>query len=83
LLQARSGKSKLAVSAIERGVTLDSTSARPHYWKARVYAVQNDKVNALRALTKAVAIEYNLQEILDADFLSVWQDPQFKSTIVR
>jgi len=83
LLQARSGKANLAVSAIERGVALDSTSARLHYWKARVHAVQNDKANALRELTKAVAIEYNLLEILDPDFLSVWQDPQFKSTIVR
>jgi hypothetical protein len=82
LLQARSGKSKLAVSAIERGVALDSTSARLHYWKARVHAVQNDKANALRELTKAVAIEYNFLEILDPDFLSVWQDPQFKSAIV-
>jgi class 3 adenylate cyclase/TolB-like protein/Tfp pilus assembly protein PilF len=83
LLLARSGKSKLAVSAIERGVALDSTSARLHYWKARVHAVQNDKANALRELTKAVAREYNFLEILDPDFLSVWQDPQFKSTIVR
>lgn len=83
LLQARRGKSKIAISAIERGVALDSTSARLHYWKARVHAVQNDKANALRELTKAVAIEYNFLEILDPDFLSVWQDPQFKSTIVR
>ncbi|MBF8293769.1 MAG: hypothetical protein HW389_314, partial [Bacteroidetes bacterium] len=30
-----------------------------------------------------VAIEYNFLEILDPDFLSVWQDPQFKSAIVR
>jgi TolB-like protein/Tfp pilus assembly protein PilF len=83
LLQARSGKAKLAVSVIERGVALDSTSARFHYWKARVHAVQNDKANALRELTKAVAIKYSFLEILDPDFLSVWQDPQFKSTIVR
>ena len=83
LLARRGGESKLAVSAIERGVALDSTSARLHYWKARVHAVQNDKANALRELTKAVAIEYNFLEILDPDFLSVWQDPQFKSTIVR
>ncbi|MDP2886483.1 MAG: hypothetical protein Q8P51_15830, partial [Ignavibacteria bacterium] len=84
LLQARrGGESKLAVSAIEGGVAFDSTSARMHYWKARVHAVQNDKANALMELTKAVAIEYNFLEILDPDFLSVWQDPQFKSTIVR
>ncbi len=38
---------------------------------------------ALKALAKAVALEYNLREILDADFLSVSSDPQFLAAITR
>jgi tetratricopeptide (TPR) repeat protein len=84
LLQARRAKSpKGAVQAIERAVMLDSTSAKLHYYKARIHAIQNDKVNALSELTKAVALQYNFSDILDPDFLSVWQDPGFKAAITR
>jgi tetratricopeptide (TPR) repeat protein len=84
LLEARSAKTpKKAVQLAERAVSFDSTSATMHYWKARVHAIQKNTAEALRELTKAISIQYNFGEIVDPDFLSVWQDPGFKSAIVR
>lgn len=84
LLQARRGKSpEIAVRAMQQVLTYDSSSARVHYWKARVHAIQNDRAKAIHELAKAVAIEYSFPEILDADFLSVWRDPEFASTVAR
>ena len=68
---------------MQRAVTLEPSSARVHYWSARVYAIQRNKAAALGELGKAVAIEYSFPEILDPDFLSVWDDPQFAVTITK
>ncbi|HTY38522.1 MAG TPA: adenylate/guanylate cyclase domain-containing protein [Bacteroidota bacterium] len=84
LLEARLAKNpKKAVQLAEQAVVLDSTSARMHYWKARVHAIQRDIPGAVRELSKAISLQYSFPEILDADFLSIWQDPQFKSVIAR
>jgi tetratricopeptide (TPR) repeat protein len=84
LLQARRAKSpQTAVRLMQRAVTLEPSSARVHYWSARVYAIQRNKAAALGELGKAVAIEYSFPEILDPDFLSVWDDPQFAVTITK
>jgi class 3 adenylate cyclase/TolB-like protein len=84
LLNARRGKSpKIAIQAIDRIMSFDSTSAAIRYWHARVHAIQNDKAGAISELGKAVAIEYSFPSILDPDFLSIWHEPQFGSTIVR
>lgn len=84
LLEARSAKTpKKAVQFAERAVSFDSTSATMHYRKARVHAIQKNLPDALRELTKAISIQYSFPEILDPDFLSVWQDPGFKAAIVR
>jgi class 3 adenylate cyclase/Tfp pilus assembly protein PilF/TolB-like protein len=84
LLEARRAKTpKRAVALAEEAVKADSTSARVHYWKARVYAIQKNTPDALRELTKAISIQYSFPEILDPDFLSVWQDPGFKTAIIR
>jgi class 3 adenylate cyclase/TolB-like protein/Tfp pilus assembly protein PilF len=84
LLEARRAKTpKRAAQLAELAVSSDSTSAKMHYWKARVHAIQKDTPNALRDLTKAISIQYSFPEILDPDFLSVWQDPGFKAAIIR
>lgn len=84
LLQARRGKRpELAVRAMQQVFTLDSTSARVHYWKARVHAIQNDRAKALNELAKAVAVEYNFPQVLDPDFLSVWRDPDFAAILAH
>ncbi|MCX6134782.1 MAG: hypothetical protein NTU47_13295 [Ignavibacteriales bacterium] len=84
LLQARRAKTpKRAVQAIEQAMALDSAASKLHYWKARVHAIQNDKQGAIAELTKAVSLQYIFTEILDPDFLSVWQEPGFKAAIIR
>ena len=84
LLLARSGKSmETATRLMQRSASMAPTTAQVHYWTARMYAVKLNKVEAFKELAKAVAIEYNLREILDADFLSVSNDPQFIATIAR
>ncbi len=84
LLEARRARTpKRAVQLAELAVSLDSTSARMHYWKARVHAIQRNTPDALHELTKAISLQYSFPEILDPDFLSVWQDPGFKTAIVR
>ena len=77
LLEARGGKPKVALQMIEQVVANDSSSSLPHYWKARVLAIQGDKAKALSELAKAVAIRYRFSEIVDLDFLSMWHDQQF------
>ena len=84
LLEARLAKTpKKAIQLADQAKLIDSTSARVHYWKARVHAIQKDSPNALRELSKAISLQYDFPEIFDADFLSVWQDPGFKNAIVR
>ncbi len=84
LLNARRGKRPdIAIRAIQQALVFDSTSARVHYWKGRVHAIQNDHAKALSELAKAVAIEYSFSEILDPDFLSIARDADFTSTITR
>ncbi len=61
--------------------TFDSTSAKVHYWKARVHAIQNDRGKALGELAKAVAVEYSFPQVLDPDFMSVWRDPDFTAIL--
>ena len=63
--------------------SIDSSSARAHYWKARVHAIQNDRAKALSELGKALAIEYNFPQVLDPDFMSIWRDPDFASILAR
>ena len=84
LLMTRSGKSpETAGRLIQRAATLAPSSAMVHYWAARMYAIKKQKAEALKELAKAVAIEYNFRQVLDADFLSVSTDPQFLATIAR
>ncbi|MCX6145137.1 MAG: tetratricopeptide repeat protein [Ignavibacteriales bacterium] len=84
LLQARRGKRpELAVRAMQQVFTFDSTSARVHYWKARVHAIQNDRAKALNELAKALGVEYNFPQVLDPDFMSVWRDPDFATILAR
>ncbi|HCA81102.1 MAG TPA: hypothetical protein DEP53_15335 [Bacteroidetes bacterium] len=84
LLLARSGKSmETATRMMQRSASMTPAPAQGHYWTARMYAVKSNKVEALKELAKAVAIEFNLREILDADFLSMSNDPQFVATIAR
>ena len=84
LLQARRGKHpELAVRAMQQVYTFDSTSARVHYWKARVHAIQNDRAKALNELAKAIGVEYNFPQVLDPDFMSVWRDPEFVTILAR
>jgi tetratricopeptide (TPR) repeat protein len=84
LLQARRGKRpELAVRAMQQIFTFDSTSARVHYWKARVHAIQNDHAKALNELAKALAVEYSFPQVLDPDMMSVWRDQDFGSILAR
>lgn len=84
LLMTRSGKStETAGRLIQRSASLAPSSAMVHYWAARMYAIRKQKAEALRELAKAVSIEYQLPQILDADFLSVSTDPQFLAIIAR
>ena len=84
LLQARRGKRpELAVRAMQQVFTFDTTSARVHYWKARVHAIQNDRAKALNELAKALGIEYNFPQVLDPDLMSVWRDPDFAAILAR
>ena len=84
LLEARRARTpRRAVQLAERAVGFDSTWAMMHYWKARVHAIQKNTPDALRELTKATTLQYSFPEILDPDFLSVWQDPGFKTAITR
>jgi tetratricopeptide (TPR) repeat protein len=83
LLNARRGKTKYALQAIDQIMLFDSTLASTRYWHARVHAIQNDKAGAISELGKAVAIQYSFPNILDPDFLSIWHEPQFSSTINR
>jgi hypothetical protein len=84
LLQARRAKRpELAVRAIQQLFTLDSSSARVHYWKARVHAIQNDHAKGLSELGKALAIEYSFPQVLDPDLLSIWRDPEFSTILAR
>jgi len=82
LLNARRAKNpELARKAIANIDSLAPGSAQAYYWKARVYAIQKDKVKALANLAKAVAIDYRFAEVLDPDFISIWREPAFASTI--
>ena len=84
LLQARRGKRpELAVRAMQQVFTFDSTSARVHYWKARVHAIQNDHAKALNELAKALGVEYSFPQVLDPDLMSVWRDQDFGSILAR
>jgi len=84
LLEARRAKNpKAAVQKVERAVMLDSTSAKLHYYKARVHAIQRDNANAISELAKAVSLQYNFSDILDPDFLSVWAEPGFKAAMTK
>jgi tetratricopeptide (TPR) repeat protein len=84
LLNARRAKNPdLAARAIAHIDSLDPGSAQVLYWKARVFAIQKDKANALANLAKAVALEYKFSEVLDPDLLSLWREPEFASTISR
>jgi class 3 adenylate cyclase/TolB-like protein/Tfp pilus assembly protein PilF len=83
LLEARLAKSpKRAVQLADHAISIDSTSAKVHYWKSRVLAIQRDMPNALRELGKALSIQYSFPDIFDPDFISLWQDPGFKSVLV-
>ena len=84
LLQARRGKRpEIAARAMQQVFTYDSSSARVHYWKARVHAIQNDRAKSLNELSKALAVEYTFPQVLDPDFLSVWRDPEFATILAR
>jgi class 3 adenylate cyclase/Tfp pilus assembly protein PilF/TolB-like protein len=84
LLQARRGKRpELAVRAMQQVFTVDSTSARVHYWKARVHAIQNDHAKSLNEFAKAVGVEYNFAQVLDPDMMSVWRDQDFATILAR
>ncbi len=84
LLLARSGKSmEDATRHMQISASQAPTSAQVHYWAARMHAVKRNSAEALKELKRAVDIEFNLREILDADFLSVSNDPQFVATIAR
>jgi tetratricopeptide (TPR) repeat protein len=84
LLQARRGKRpELAIRDMQQVFIFDSTSAKVHYWKARVHAIQNNRTKALNELAKAVAVEYNFPQVLDPDFMSVWRDPDFTAILAR
>jgi len=84
LLLARSGKSMgTATQHMQLSVSTAPSSAQVYYWLARMHAVKLNKAESFKALKKAVDIEYNLREILDADFLSLSNDPLFLATIAR
>jgi class 3 adenylate cyclase/Tfp pilus assembly protein PilF/TolB-like protein len=84
LLQARRGKRpELAIRAMQQVFTIDSTSARVHYWKSRVHAIQNDHAKALNELAKAVGVDYSFPQVLDPDLMSVRRDPDFGAILAR
>jgi class 3 adenylate cyclase/TolB-like protein/Tfp pilus assembly protein PilF len=84
LLQARRGKRPdLAIRAMQQVFTIDSTSARVHYWKSRVHAIQNDHAKALNEFAKALAAEYSFPQVLDPDMMSVWRDADFGAILAR
>ncbi|MBI3586977.1 MAG: hypothetical protein HY088_07605, partial [Ignavibacteriales bacterium] len=83
LMHSRSGNFELAQKEMASAVALNPKSAQLLYWQARVFAIQNKKANALEALAKAVAMEYNFSEILNPDFNSIAKDPDFAATIAR
>ena len=84
LLQARRGRNpELATRAIQEAENLSSKPAEFFYLQARFYAIQRDSKKAIDALSRAVSTEFKFSEILDPDFLSIRDDPEFSSTISR
>jgi len=84
LLQARRGRNpELATRAIQEAENISSKPAEFFYLQARVYAIQKDSRKAIATLAKAISTEYSFSQILDPDFLSIRDDPEFAKTIAR
>ncbi len=83
LLQSRRGNFEAAQKQMDRAQALMPNDARLQYWKARMYAIQQNKRAALESLAKAIAADYRMSEVLDVDFLSLATEPEFTTTIAK
>ena len=83
LLQARTGKFADAEASLDAAMRNDDLSATSWYRIANAYTLIQKKVDALKALKVAVERRYDLAEVLNPDFGSMMDDPDFRVLLVR
>jgi class 3 adenylate cyclase/tetratricopeptide (TPR) repeat protein len=83
LLLSRRGNFEAAQKQMDRAESLAPDSPNVLYMKARMAALQQNKVITLQFLERAIAAEYTIEQILDVDLLSVAGEAEFTSTVAR
>jgi tetratricopeptide (TPR) repeat protein len=83
LVYTRLGTFKDAVAAIDRAQSAAPSDNDVLYLTSRMYVLQKDKKHALGCLTRALGRRFSLAAILDMDFFSLRQDPEFLAALKR
>ena len=81
---ARLNKFDEALTNINKAIELDSTVSHSYFQKSRIYALANNKPEALKNLRIAFSKGFKNQDILDLcidDFSSIYQSAEFISLI--
>jgi tetratricopeptide (TPR) repeat protein/TolB-like protein len=81
LVNTRLGAFKDALAALGRAQQIAPNDLDVLYLTARTYAVQRDKVQALKYLRRALGRRFSMTAVLDMDFYNLYSDPEFVSTI--
>jgi len=85
VIKARLGRLEEAKRDMELAVQLHGSNPVLLYRRAHVYAIEGEKGQSqvFRALKEAVNAEFNVKEILSAEFIVLQKQPEFASAIVR
>jgi tetratricopeptide (TPR) repeat protein len=83
LVRTRLGEFKSAAQANEAARAAAPLDHVVLYATARMYALQQNRDQALEVLRRAVEVRYDLAEILDMDFYTLRSDPAFLSAVTR
>jgi tetratricopeptide (TPR) repeat protein len=83
LTNTRLGIFKEALEANARAVQLAPHDITVLYCAARMFALQNDKKQAIAHIGKAIDQRYDLSSICDMDFYLLRSDPEFLQAVTR
>jgi tetratricopeptide (TPR) repeat protein len=83
MIHTRLGEFREATAALKQALETDPDDIAVLYNGARMYALQNDRAQALELLRRAVTRRYSLPSVLDMDFTSLRSEPDFQQIIAH
>lgn len=75
------GEYQSAIDTVKRYMEFAKDNPVVYYKVAQLYAIQKRKEDALLFLKKAVALKYDINEILNIDFFNIREEKEFRSAI--